>query len=87
MHYPNMVSCDFDTYHNSKLSQDVFRVLPPKAMKGVGNITVYEYIQGEMGPPGTTLVIKPKYDLVGLEAEKSAFENVLNDLTNREVGF
>lgn len=45
MHYPGLVSCDQETYQDSKLPAYLFSELPPTEMKGVANPgTLYQYL-------------------------------------------
>nr|XP_002121896.2 adenylate cyclase type 10-like [Ciona intestinalis] len=80
MHYPNHVSCDFETYNNSKLSKDMFTRLPHRAMKGVGNVVVYDYTEGERKSAGTTTVVEPKYPIIGRFEETELFMTELREL-------
>ncbi|CAF1266885.1 unnamed protein product [Adineta ricciae] len=36
--YPNVVSCDQETYYNSRLQSRFFRILPDKSLKGMNNV-------------------------------------------------
>ena len=85
MHYPNIVSCDFETYNSSKLSKDMFTRLPHQAMKGVGNVIVYGYKEGERQPVGTTTVYQPEYPLIGREEELQLFLDDLRSLKSSQV--
>lgn len=46
MHYPGVVSCDRDTFEDSKLSMDLFNELPYKEMKGCAKTQVFQYQEG-----------------------------------------
>ncbi|CAK8694937.1 unnamed protein product [Clavelina lepadiformis] len=85
MHYPNIVSCDFETYNSSKLSKDMFTRLPHQAMKGVGNVIVYGYKEGERQPVGTTTVYQPEYPLIGREEELQLFLDDLRSLKSSQA--
>lgn len=48
MHYPGMVTCDQETYHNSKLSKVNFTVQELKQMKGLQQVgTIREFQEKE----------------------------------------
>ncbi|CAF1138106.1 unnamed protein product [Adineta steineri] len=38
--YPNIISCDQETYYNSRLSSRFFQILPDKTLKGMNNVGV-----------------------------------------------
>ena len=38
MYYPQMITCDNETFHHSKLHRTNFNVLEPKVMKGLSNV-------------------------------------------------
>ncbi|XP_039261780.2 adenylate cyclase type 10-like [Styela clava] len=87
MHYPGVVSCDIETFQDSKLSKDMFTKLPYKAMKGCGEVTVHEYTEGSRKPIGKTSLIEPEYYLIGREEEVNLFMHELKHLTtNRKLG-
>ena len=46
MYYPNMVTCDNETFHHARLGKTCFRILEDKALKGLQNIgSIREYIE------------------------------------------
>lgn len=87
MHYPGVVSCDLETYHDSKLSKDMFTQLPFKAMKGCGEVLVHEYTEGNRKPIGKTTTTEPEYQLIGREEEINIFmQELIHVKENRELG-
>lgn len=80
MHYPGRVSCDEETKNSAKFSDDMFVKLPFVQMKGVGEVSVFEYIQGERRPVATTTFYEPEFPIVGREDEINIFMNELEKL-------
>jgi len=85
MHYPNLVSCDNETYNISKLSKDMFSKLPYKTMKGVGHVAVYNYTEGERKPVGSTIVREPDYPIIGRQEEVTLCVDELKEIKASKV--
>lgn len=65
----------------------MFTRLPQKAMKGVGDVVVYDYTEGERKLVGTTVVTEPAYPIIGRELEIDIFVEELRELKVSQVMF
>ncbi|XP_069840947.1 adenylate cyclase type 10 [Dendropsophus ebraccatus] len=86
MHYPGLVSCDQETYQDSKLPAYLFSELPPKEMKGVINPgTLYQYLGSKKETTIGKAYMKTQRDekrpLLGREMEIGLFRSTINGFT------
>ena len=85
IYYPNNISCDFETYHDSKLSKEMFSKLPPKQLKGIGSVTVYRYTEGTRKSFRGRVVHEPKFPIIGRVAEVDLFMQELGHVKLAQV--
>ena len=71
IYYPNIIACDHDTFHGSKMSEDSFTKLPSKQLKGLSSgIDVYQYATGsKKTKTGPNVIVEPKLPLIGRDEE------------------
>ncbi|XP_075685286.1 adenylate cyclase type 10 isoform X2 [Rhinoderma darwinii] len=86
MHYPGLVSCDPETYQDSKLPAYLFSELPPKEMKGVANPgTLYQYLgckeETTIGKAYMTTERDEKRPLLGRDMEIDLFRSSVKEFT------
>ncbi|XP_030066753.1 adenylate cyclase type 10-like [Microcaecilia unicolor] len=87
MYYPGIVSCDEETYRDSKLPPYFFNELPEKVMKGVANPgTIYQYLGNKekttIGKSYLSTERNPNYPLLGREKEIEVFNIALKRFIN-----
>ncbi|XP_029460830.1 adenylate cyclase type 10-like [Rhinatrema bivittatum] len=89
IHYPGIVSCDEETYRDSKLPPYFFNELPSTPMKGVTNPgTLYQYLGNKekttIGKSYLTTERNPNYPLLGREKEIEVFTIALKRFLNSQ---
>ena len=85
MHYPNMISCDYETYHDSKLSLDLFTKLPPKKLKGISSVVVYMYSEGRRNVIKASHMPQPEFPILGRTAEMELMMDELEKIKSNMV--
>ncbi|MEE6488995.1 hypothetical protein FKM82_015458, partial [Ascaphus truei] len=83
MHYPGLVSCDQETFCDSKLPAYFFDELPPQEMKGFKSPgTIYQYLGSKekttVGKAHMTTERDENYPLLGREKEMAVFSSTLH---------
>lgn len=87
IYYPDKISCDFETYHDSKLSKEMFKKLPQKLLKGIGIVAVYSYTEGTRKSFESQTVIEPKFPIIGRTHEIELFIRGLSRTRAAQVLF
>ena len=86
MYYPNIIACDYETYHDSKLSQDFFAKLPPQKLKGISSgIVVYEYAEGPRKAVAINQLPDPEFPIINREEEMNRVMEELKEVKHSKV--
>ncbi|XP_077996460.1 adenylate cyclase type 10-like [Glandiceps talaboti] len=82
MHYPEVISCDEETYRRSKLGDNCFRQLPMKDMKGVKHAgTIRQYLENKKAAGHLIHASDASYPLLGYSDEMSVYSSSLRLVT------